>query len=364
MQVRIKGAPTKKTFEHLFFLQDFENVPGWPPGLPSFSYWMAQLFSKILMFESLNWFHAEQLFVIISRLRNVQLYQPVLCSVLSDFQSGPAAAAATTAAAAADGFADFQTAAPAPPINDKLNVLKALVSDKSLYTAKPKEEGSKEQKDEKEEEEWADFAGTTAQSEDSFTAFKSTNSEQSSSFSGDANKDERVLSWGGEKDRSRASGVESADSNAGGWADFSSGPAPTAQPGPVTGTSNSTTTNTSIDWAAAIIKPPAPSNNDPDDDTDFASFQSSTPGPECASPKPSAKSPATKPRDLNPRDGSARPGKRYDYFGRSVASGGGLGVAALDTAPPDFPPDDDDDDDNDDFDKFGTFQVGDFLFSI
>lgn len=241
------------------------------------------------------------------------------------------------ASGASDGFADFQ-AAPSSmgsenkvlPVNNKLNVLKALVSDKNLYTAKPKEE---KQENYKEEEEWADFAGSK-EPENKYDAFKS--GTQPSVFSSSTKKDENLLAWGGSGEPN--SGIQSkseVNDSEEGWADFSSAPV-SAVP----------SEGTRIDWSGAIKSAPkVESKNE---------LSLSSPPVVPSQKSTTSKETMSKPKELNTKDKS-RPGKRYDYFGRSLAPSNNLGVAALDTAPPDFPPDDDFDD-GDDFDKFGTFQ--------
>ena len=255
--------------------------------------------------------------------------------VVSDFHA---------ASGASEGFADFQAASSsnkAPPVNDKLNVLKALVSDKNLYTAKPKEEKQEIKEEQKEEEEWADFAGSKDLDNKS-DAFKSntfkSDTQQSSEFGTEpGNKDEKLLSWGsGEPNGMPTHSKSNGNETGGGWADFSSAPAPTAD------------MTANIDWSGAVKNA---SKTEPESE-----FTSSIP-PMLPSQKSAGirKESVSKPKDLNTKD-KCRPGKRYDYFGRSVVPTSNLGVAALDTAPPDFPTDDDFDD-GDDFDKFGTFQA-------
>ena len=268
--------------------------------------------------------------------------------MISDFQSAPEAS---------DGFADFQAAAPsvnvshphghenkAPPVNDKLHALKALVSDKNLYTAKPTEEKQDGKQEQNEEEEWAEFSSSSKEPENKYDAFKTDSSQETPSvFGAQTGKDEKLLSWGsGEPSAAMPTQNQSDPSreSGGGWADFSSAPAPAPA-------ASSTST---IDWSGAVKTAPKP-----EPESDFTKCESSTP-PTVSSQKPATKEATTaKPKDVNAKDKN-RPGKRYDYFGRSLAPASNLGVAALDTAPPDFPPDDDDDDDGDDFDKFGTFQ--------
>ena len=276
--------------------------------------------------------------------------------MFTDFQTAPEAS---------DGFADFQAAAPSmnaphghenkvPPVNDKLHALKALVSDKNLYTAKPAEEKlDGEQPERTEEEEWAEFSSSSSSKEPgnkydaAFNAGTSQETPHSVFSASPADKDEKLLSWGsGEPSAgltTQSQGDPSGESGGGGWADFSSAPAPAA--------------SSTIDWSGAVKSAPKPEP----EESDFAKYESSVP-PAVSSQKPSTKETTTaaaaKPKDLNAKDKGLRPGnKRYDYFGRSFAPASNLGLAALDTAPPEFPPDDDDDDDDgDDFDKFGTFQ--------
>ena len=256
----------------------------------------------------------------------------MLFGIVSGFQA---------ASGASDGFADFQAASSSmgsenkvPPVNDKLNVLKALVSDKNLYTAKPKEEKHENKDEQKEEEEWADFAGSK-EPENKYDAFKS--ETPSSVFSSSTNKDEKLLAWGGSGEPN--SGIQSkseVNDSEEGWADFSSAPMPAVP-----------SEGTSIDWSGVIKSvPKVESENElPSSSPPMVPSQKST----------ITKGTISKPKELNTKDKN-RPGKRYDYFGRSLAPSNSLGIAALDTAPPDFPPDDDFDD-GDDFDKFGTFQA-------
>ena len=264
--------------------------------------------------------------------------------MILDFQSAPEAS---------DGFANFQAAASSmnvshsngienkvPPVNDKLHALKALVSDKNLYTAKPADEKQDSKQEQNEEEEWAEFSSSSKEPENKYDAFRTDSSQETPSmFGAQTGKDEKLLSWGsGEPSTGLPTQSQSDPSreSEGGWADFSSAPAPAAR-----------STNT-IDWSGAVKSAPKP-----EPENDFAKYES----PTMSSQKLATKETTTtaKPKDLNAKD-KGRPGKRYDYFGRSLAPASNLGVAALDTAPPDFPPDDDDDDDGDDFDKFGTFQ--------
>ena len=227
-----------------------------------------------------------------------------------------------SASGASDGFADFQAASlsvgtpeniekKAPPVNDKLNVLKALVSDTNLYTGKHKEEKRQNEEAEEEKEDWAEFAGSSSELGSKFDKFESV-------FSSSADKDEKSLSWGsvlsGTTLSTENKSVTSPDGE--GWADFSSAPPPNDG-------------SAKIDWSGAIKSVPKSESED-----GFTSPKLSTP-PRVQTQEATTMETSRKPKDLNNKDKTGS-GKRYDYFGRNIANSSNLGIAALNTAPPDF----------------------------
>ncbi len=229
-------------------------------------------------------------------------------------------------------------------MDNKLAALKALVQNKTLYTAKDKEEmDAKEKAKDDNEDDWDNFRSDTQ---------SSSNKEQIGAFndtgirSEAAEKAENKEQWGtfstvigGKAEDVASAGVDNG-TGGGGWADFAS--AGGAAHPPTNNTDwtnhNSAIKERKIDWAPTIVK------SEPDEE--FSSFES---GPPIRKPdvKNNQKSNGTK----------MSGGRRYDYFGRNLEVGvaAGTGMSPLDTLPPDMPEMGDEEEDGG-FDKFGTFQ--------
>lgn len=240
--------------------------------------------------------------------------------------ASPIGHTANTTVPTNDDFANFQVSSGSgkSSTSDKLSSLKAMLSDRSLFSTQPTiakdfegisgDSGTKD-------DEW----GQLSTSEDT---------SQSQSSSESTNKFDSFIPSSDVDATSSSSDLFSSSHTTGDkddddWANFESGP----------------TNAGHMDWSP-------PPKNSPSVNAKH-SFNSTSVEP--SSPKQDS---TTMKVDQK---------KAYSFFGRNLdisrAGMAGTGMSALDVEPPDFPPEIPDDEDDDGFDKFGTFQSNSNMFN-